>query len=201
MLLKGMTACYLAEDTAALSPGDWALVHAAAGGVGSVLVPWLRDKGVRVVAHVGSAAKAALVEADHVLCCPMADLASEVRRIVPDGVRVSFDGVGKASWHASIGSLGRRGLLASFGNASGAVPPVNLLDLSRNGSLYVTRPTLADYTATPQALAHTAERLFDRMRRGVVRAVIGKRMALAHAAEAHRALEARETTGATVLIP
>jgi NADPH2:quinone reductase len=201
MLLKGMTTCYLAEDTAALSPGDWVLVHAAAGGVGSVLVPWLRDKGVHVVAHVGSAAKAALVEADHVLCCPMADLAGEVRRIVPEGVRVSFDGVGRASWDASIGSLGRRGLLASFGNASGAVPPVNLLDLSRNGSLYVTRPTLADYVATPEALTHTAERLFDRMRRGVVAATIGQRFALADAAKAHRALESRETTGATVLIP
>lgn len=202
MMLKGMTACYLAEDTIALQAGQVALVHAAAGGVGSVLVPWLRDKGVIVIAHCGTAEKAARVEADHSLHGSFDDLAATVRHLTSgQGVDVVYDGVGKDIWTASLASLKRRGLMVSYGNASGAVPPVSLLDLSRGGSLYVTRPTLFDYIATPEALAHTADRLFDRMRRGVVKAVIGQRFALADAAEAHRALEARQTTGATVLIP
>ncbi|MEC3912875.1 quinone oxidoreductase [Sphingobium sp. CR2-8] len=202
MMLKGMTACYLAEDTTALQAGQVALVHAAAGGVGSVLVPWLRDKGVIVIAHCGSAEKAARVEADHSLHGPFDDLAARVRDLTDgQGVDVVYDGVGKDSWAASLASLKRRGLMVSYGNASGAVPPVSLLDLSRGGSLYVTRPTLFDYIATADTLAHTADRLFDRMQRGVVKAVIGQRFALSDAAEAHRALEARQTTGATVLVP
>lgn len=201
MMLKGMTACYLAEDTIHLLAGQVALVHAAAGGVGSVLVPWLRDKGVIVIAHCGSAEKAALVDADHSLHGPFDGLAATVRDLTGGkGVDVVYDGVGKDSWAASLASLKRRGLMVSYGNASGAVPPVSLLDLSRGGSLYVTRPTLFDYIATPQEMAHTAERLFDRMQRGVVKAVIGQRFALSDAAEAHRALEARHTTGATVLV-
>jgi NADPH2:quinone reductase len=202
MMLKGMTACYLAEDTISLTAGQIALVHAAAGGVGSVLVPWLRDKGVIVIAHCGSAEKAARVDADHSLHGDFAGLAETVRGLTGGkGVDVVYDGVGKDSWSASLGSLKRRGLMVSYGNASGPVPPVSLLDLSRGGSLYVTRPSLFDYIATPPELAHMAGRLFDRMARGVVTAVIGQRFALADAADAHRALEARETTGATVLIP
>jgi NADPH2:quinone reductase len=202
MMLKGMTACYLAEDTIALQAGQVALVHAAAGGVGSVLVPWLRDKGVIVIAHCGSAEKAASVDADYSLHGGFDELAARVRDLTNgQGVDVVYDGVGKDSWAASLASLKRRGLMVSYGNASGAVPPVSLLDLSRGGSLYVTRPTLFDYIATAEALAHTADRLFDRMQRGVVKAVIGQRFALADAAEAHRALEARQTTGATILIP
>ncbi|MFC3439840.1 quinone oxidoreductase family protein [Sphingobium rhizovicinum] len=202
MMLKGMTACYLAEDTIALQAGQVALVHAAAGGVGSILVPWLRDKGVIVIAHCGSAAKAASVEADHSLSGAFDDLAATVRDLTGGkGVDVVYDGVGKDSWGASLASLKRRGLMVSYGNASGAVPPVSLLDLSRGGSLYVTRPTLFDYIATADELAHTAGRLFDRMQNGVVKAQIGQRFALADAAQAHRALEARQTTGATVLIP
>lgn len=202
IMLKGMTACYLAEDSIALHAGQVALVHAAAGGVGSVLVPWLRDKGVIVIAHSGSAGKAALVQADHSLHCPLDSLAANVRELTAGkGADVVYDGVGKDSWSASLASLKRRGLMVTYGNASGAVPPVNLLDLTRGGSLYVTRPTLFDYIASPEELAHTAQRLFDRMASGVVKAVIGQRFALAAAAEAHRALEARETTGSTLLIP
>jgi NADPH2:quinone reductase len=202
MMLKGMTACYLAEDSIALKAGQVALIHAAAGGVGSILVPWLRDKGVTVIAHCGSAAKAALVDADHSLHGAFDDLAAAVRELTGGkGVDVVYDGVGKDSWGASLASLKRRGLLVSYGNASGAVPPVSLLDLSRGGSLYVTRPTLFDYIATAEELAHTADRLFDRMQRGVIKAQIGQRFALADAADAHRALEARQTTGATILIP
>ncbi|HUD94326.1 quinone oxidoreductase [Sphingobium sp.] len=202
MMLKGMTACYLAEDIINLKAGQVALVHAAAGGVGSILVHWLRDKGVIVIAHCGSAEKAATVQANHSLYGAFDDLAATVRELTGGaGVDVVYDGVGKDSWNASLASLKRRGLLVSYGNASGAVPPVSLLDLSRGGSLYVTRPTLFDYVATVEELAHTAGRLFDRMQRGVVSAQIGQRFALADAAEAHKALEARQTRGATILIP
>ncbi|WP_303762856.1 quinone oxidoreductase family protein [Sphingobium yanoikuyae] len=202
MMLKGMTACYLAEDMIDLLPGDVALVHAAAGGVGSMLVPWLRDKGVVVIAHSGSPEKAARVEADHSLSGPLDDLAAQVRDLTDGkGVAVAYDGVGKDSWAASLASLRRRGLLVSYGNASGAVPPISLLDLSRNGSLYVSRPTLFDYVATAEDLANTAERLFDRMARGIISAQIGQSFALADAADAHRALEGRQTTGSTILIP
>ena len=202
MMLKGMTACYLSEDILPLKAGQVALVHAAAGGVGSVLVPWLRDKGVIVIAHCGSQEKAASVDADHSLHGPFDDLAARVRGLTGGaGVDVVYDGVGKDSWTASLASLKRRGLMVSYGNASGAVPPVSLLDLSRGGSLYVTRPTLFDYIATAEDLAHTADRLFDRMQRGVVKAVIGQRFALSDAADAHRALEARRTAGATILLP
>nr|WP_031304453.1 quinone oxidoreductase [Sphingobium quisquiliarum] len=202
LMLKGMTACYLAEDTVSLGVGQVALVHAAAGGVGSVLVPWLRDKGVVVIAHSGSAEKAATVQADHSLHGPFESLPGQVRELTGgEGVDVVYDGVGKDSWSASLDCLKRRGLMVSFGNASGAVPPVSLLDLSRRGSLYVTRPTLFDYIATREALDNVAARLFDRVSRGVVRAVIGQRFALEDAAEAHRLLEARQTTGSTVLIP
>lgn len=201
-MLKGFTACYLAEDSIDLKPGQVALVHSAAGGVGSILVPWLRDKGVSVIAHAGTAEKAAAVEADHSLSDTFSGLADRVRELTDGrGVDVVYDGVGKDSWTASLACLKRRGLMVSYGNASGAVPPVGLLELMRAGSLYVTRPTLADYTATPDELAHTAERLFARMRSGVVKAQIGQRYPLADAAEAHRALEARKTVGSTVLIP
>lgn len=202
MMLKGMTACYLAEDILPLQVGQVALVHAAAGGVGSILVPWLRHKGIIVIAHSGSAQKAAKVDADHSLHDPMEALAEHVRTITGgQGVDIVYDGVGKASWSASIASLKRRGMMVSYGNASGAVPPINLLDLSRGGSLYVTRPTLFDYVATPESLAHTAQRLFERMAQGIIKAEIGQRFALTDAAQAHRTLEARDTTGATVLIP
>jgi NADPH2:quinone reductase len=201
-MLKGFTACYLAEDTIALSAGRVALVHSAAGGVGSILVPWLRDKGVTVIAHAGTPEKAATVEADHSLTGDLAALPASVRAITGGrGADVVYDGVGKDAWAASLASLKRRGLMVSYGNASGAVPPIALLELMRGGSLFVTRPTLADYIATPDELAHTAARLFDRMQRGVVKVRIGQRFALAEAAEAHRALEARRTVGSTVLQP
>ena len=201
-MVKGFTACYLAEDIEPLAAGQWALVHSAAGGTGSLLVAWLRDKGVKVIAHVGTPAKARLVEADAVLSCSFEDLPGEVRDLTDrSGVAVVFDGVGKDSWSASLACLERRGMMISFGNASGAVPPISLLELMRGGSLRVTRPTLADFIATPEALAHTAERVFDRLRRGVLDANICQRFALANAADAHRALEGRQTVGASVLLP
>lgn len=201
-MLKGMTACYLAEDVLTLKQGQVALVHSAAGGVGSILVPWLRDMGVTVIAHAGTPEKASGVEADHSLSGDFAELAAQVRELNGgNGVDVVYDGVGKDSWPHSLACLKRRGLMVSYGNASGPVPPISLLDLMRGGSLYVTRPKLADYTATPKELAHAAERLFDRMAKGVVKVRIGQRFALADATAAHRALEARKTTGSTVLLP
>lgn len=201
-MLKGFTACYLAEDMLPLAPGQAALVHSAAGGVGSILVPWLRDKGVTVIAHAGTPEKARQVEAEHSLSGDVSTLPGHVREITGGrGVDVVFDGVGKDSWNASLACLKRRGLMVSYGNASGAVPPISLLDLMKGGSLYLSRPTLADYIATPEDLARTAARLFDRMASGVVKAAIGQRFALQDAAEAHRALEARKTVGSTVLLP
>ncbi len=202
VLVKGFTACYLAKDIDVLQAGQWALVHAAAGGTGSLLTSWLRGNGVRVIAHVGSPEKAHLIEADAVLTCSFEDLATHVRELTGgEGVAAVYDGVGKDSWSASLACLARRGMMVSFGNASGAVPPVSLLDLMAAGSLRVTRPTLADFIATPEMLKSTAERTFDRLRRGVIHANIRQHFALADAAEAHRALEARQTVGATVLIP
>lgn len=114
---------------------------------------------------------------------------------------IVYDGVGATSWNTSLASLKRRGLMVSYGNASGAVPPIQVLDLMRAGSLYLTRPTLADYIATPEALASSARKLFDRIGSGVLKVQIGKTFRLEEAAEAHRALEARETIGSTVLLP
>ncbi|MEJ2457121.1 MAG: quinone oxidoreductase [Novosphingobium sp.] len=201
-MLKGLTACYLAEDTFPAAAGQVALVHAAAGGVGSLLVPWLLDKGVTVIAHAGSPEKAAQVPAEQALSCDLKDLPGQVRAITGGAMcHVVYDGVGAASWDASLACLRRRGMMVSYGNASGAVPPVSLLDLMRGGSLYATRPTLADYIATPGALAASAEKLFSRIASGVLRPRIGRTWALEEAAEAHRALENRETTGSTVLLP
>lgn len=204
-LLKGMTAAFLAEDCARMESGQTALVHAAAGGVGSILVPWLASLGVTVIAHSGSAEKAALAKAAgaaHSLTGPYEALAAQVRDLTDGkGVNVVFDGVGKASWDSSIASLRTRGLLTIYGNASGAVPPIDILSLSRGGSLFVTRPTLYDYARDDADYQRLGARLFDQIARGVVKAEINQRFALADAADAHRALEARQTTGSTVLIP
>jgi NADPH2:quinone reductase len=202
VMLKGLTACYLAEDTFPASAGHVALVHSAAGGVGSLLVPWLVDKGVTVIAHSGSPDKAAQVPAEHSLSCDFKDLPEQVHAITDGAMaHVVYDGVGAASWDASIACLRRRGMMVSYGNASGAVLPIALLDLMRGGSLYVTRPTLADYIATPDMLATSAAKLFDRIGSGVLKPRIGQTWRLEEAAEAHRALEDRRTTGSTILLP
>lgn len=203
-MLKGMTACFLAESCAKMQAGQTVLVHAAAGGVGSILLPWLKDLGVTVIAHSGSeekAARATASGADHSLSSSFDDLPETVHAATGGkGVDVVFDGVGRASWAASIACLKRRGLMVSFGNASGPVPPVNLLDLSRAGSLFVTRPTLFDYVAEDEEYHQMGERLFDRLARGIVPVEIGQRFALSDAAQAHRALESRSTVGSTVLL-
>lgn len=202
VMLKGLTACYLAEDTFPAQAGQVALVHSAAGGVGSLLVAWLLDKGVIVIAHSGSAEKAAQVPAEHSLSCDFNTLPDAVRDITGGKMcHVVYDGVGAASWEASLACLQPRGMMVCYGNASGAVPPIALLDLMRGGSLYVTRPTLADYIPTPDALAVSAKKLFDRIGSGVLKPKIGQTFRLEDAAEAHRAQESRGTTGSTVLVP
>lgn len=204
-MLKGCTAEMLIERCARVEAGQKVLVHAAAGGVGSLLVPWLKAIGARVIAHAGTPEKARIATelgADHALDCPMDELAERVRALTGSaGVELVLDGVGAASWKASLASLARRGLLVTYGNASGPVPPFTALDLTRAGSVFVTRPTLFDYVATPEEMRASAARLFQMIAKGAVPVRIGARFPLAEAAEAHRALEARRTTGSTLLIP
>lgn len=204
-MLKGCTAEYLIERCARVQSGETVLVHAAAGGVGSILVPWLKHVGATVIAHCGDSRKAALAKelgADHALCGPLDALAAEVRDLTEGkGVPIVLDGVGAASWKASIGSVGRRGLIVSFGNASGPVPPFTALDLLAAGSIFVTRPTLADYCQTVEEMRDSAARLFELMAKGVIDVRIGATFPLLKAADAHRAIESRATTGSTVLIP
>lgn len=203
-LLKGCTTEFLVERCAQVKPGDWALVPAAAGGVGLLLVQWLKAAGATVIAVAGSAEKLALAAsagADHGLL-DSADVAAEVRRITGGrGVDVVFDGVGKASWDSSLDSLKRRGLMISFGNASGAVSGVDLGILARKGSLYATRPTLFDYYSTPEERLRFGGRVLAMMASGALKIQVNQRYALADAARAHEDLAARRTTGSTVLLP
>lgn len=203
-LLKGMTAEFLAERIwPALKPGEPVLVHAAAGGVGGILVQWLKDRGQTVIAAVGGEKKAEIARAhgaDHVIDYDGEDVAARVRELTGGkGVPVVYDSVGKATFEASLNSLARRGLLVSYGNASGPAPAIEPGRLSRLGSLYLTRPTLFDYVATRQELEAASAALFDRIARGVVKVEIGQSWPLAEAREAHEALESRRTTGASVL--
>jgi NADPH2:quinone reductase len=204
-MLKGCTAEYLVERCARVQPGETVLVHAAAGGVGSILVPWLKHVGANVIAHAGDSRKASVAEAlgaDHALCCPLDDLAAEVRSLTEGkGVPIVLDGVGAESWRASLGSVARRGLIVSYGNASGPVPPFNALDLLAAGSIFVTRPTLADYAATAEEMRASAARLFELIANGTLEIRIGQTFPLLEAADAHRAIEGRRTTGSTVLLP
>ena len=204
-LLKGCTAEYLIERCARIEPGQWVLVHAAAGGVGTILVQWLKAINARVIAHSGTAEKAAVAAslgAEHALSCPLAELGEKVRALTSgDGVPVVLDGVGAASWAASLEAVARKGLIVSYGNASGAVPPFAVLELMQRGSIYVTRPALADYCRGADELRASAARVFAMLASGAVSLRIDQRFALAEAAAAHRALEARATTGATVVLP
>ena len=203
-LLKGLTAEFLARRIWKLQAGDWALVHAAAGGVGLILCQWLKSLGIRVIGSVSTPAKAALC-LDHgaeVVLTSGEDIAARVREITGGkGVPVVYDSVGATTFEASLASLARRGLLVSFGNASGPAPAVEPLRLSRGGSLFVTRPTLFDYVATTEELDEAAAALFAVIASGAVKIEIGQRFDLADIAKAHTALAARETTGATVIKP
>ena len=204
-LLKGCTTEFLVERCAKVTAGQTVLVHSAAGGVGQLLIQWLKHRGARVIAVAGSPEKLAIATAlgaDAVLLQDAPDLAAAVRELTSGaGVDAVFDGVGKATFEASLDSLRRRGLLVSYGNASGAVGPVDFGILARKGSLFTTRPTLFDYYAGRDEIERHAGEVLDLIGSGVLEVNIGQRYALADVAQAHRDLEARRTTGSTVLIP
>ncbi|MEQ8746384.1 quinone oxidoreductase [Pyruvatibacter sp.] len=205
MMLKGMTVQYLLRRTYEVKAGDTILFHAAAGGVGLIACQWAKHLGATVIGTAGSEEKAQLAKqagADHVILYRDEDVPARVRDIT-DGkmVPVVYDGVGKDTFDMSLDCLAPLGLMVSFGNASGAVPPIDISILNLKGSLFVTRPSLAAYTASDADLAMTAADLFDVMAKGAVKADVRQEYALADAAQAHTDLEARKTTGATVLIP
>jgi NADPH2:quinone reductase len=204
-MLKGMTAEFLLLRCFPLQAGQTCLIHAAAGGVGSILVQWAKHLGASVIATAGSPDKADLARelgADHVILYGEADVAKEVRALTGGkGVPVVYDGVGAATFEGSLSSLARRGMLVSYGNASGPAPAVEPLRLSRGGSLFLTRPTLYDYAATPEEWDASAAALFGVMTSGAVKVRIGQTFPLAEARRAHEALESRATVGASLLIP
>ena len=205
VLLKGLTVEMLVRRVYPLKRGQWALVHAAAGGVGQLLVQWAKALGATVIATAGSAEKLKIAEghgADHLVNYAEDDWAEQVRTITDgEGVEVVYDGVGQATFDGSLKSLAKRGFLVLYGGASGPVPPVDPLALMRGGSLYLTRPTLFDYAADTAEMDAAAKDLFALMRDGKLKVQVGQRFALKDAADAHRALEARQTTGSTLLIP
>lgn len=205
VMLKGMTAEYLVRRTFHVKRGDTILLHAAAGGVGQILCQWAKSIGATVIGTVGSEAKAELARSlgcDHVIVYDREDVADRVKVITAGrGVVVAYDSVGKSTFEASLASLSRRGTLVLFGNASGPVPPFDPLRLSRGGSLYVTRPTLFDYVSTVEELDESAAALFEVIRSGAVKIEIGQTFPLTNIREAHEALEARKTTGSTILLP
>src|SRR5262245_46709066 len=205
MMLKGLTSHYLIRRTYVVKAGDTILMHAAAGGVGLILCQWAKHLGAMVIGTVGSEDKAALAKAHgcaHVINYRKENFVQRVKEITGGkGVPVVYDGVGKDTFEPSLDCLAPRGLLASFGNASGAVPPFNILLLSQKGSLYVTRPTLFTYVAKREDLVANANELFDVVKKGAVKIEINQSYALKDATQAHRDLEGRKTTGSTVLLP
>jgi len=205
ILLKGMTTEAFIRRTYPVQAGETVLVHAAVGGVGQIMTQWLKALGATVIATVGSEAKAAMARelgADHVILYREQDVAAEVRRITGGrGVPVAYDSVGKDTFEGTLGSLARRGLFVSFGNASGPVPPFAPARLAQGGSLYLTRPTLFDYIVTTEELEASAAAVFDVVRSGKVKIEVGQTFGLDQARQAHEALEARATVGASLLIP
>ncbi|HUS25466.1 MAG TPA: quinone oxidoreductase [Candidatus Binatia bacterium] len=205
LMLKGLTSHYLLRRTFPVKRGDVLLVHAAAGGVGSVLVPWAKHLGATVIGTAGSADKRALARqlgCDHVLPYLGGAFAAEVRRLTAGrGVDVVYDSVGKDTFLESLECLRPLGTMVSFGNSSGKPPAIVPNVLAEKGSLFLTRPTLFHYTARREDLLSAAKALFHVMRAGVVKARIGQTFALKDAANAHADLEARKTTGSTVLLP
>lgn len=205
MMLQGLTSAYLLRRTYRVQAGDPVLIHAAAGGVGLIACQWAKALGATVIGTVSSAAKAELARAhgcDHVIDYTRENFAARVREITGgEGVAVVYDGVGKDTFMGSLDSLRTFGTMVTFGNASGPVPPLDLLLLSQKGSLFVTRPTLGHYTAKREDLLALGAELFDVVASGKVRIEVRQSYALADAAQAHRDLEARKTTGSTVLLP
>jgi NADPH2:quinone reductase len=205
MMLKGMTAWYLCRRTYRVKKGDTIVVQAAAGGVGQILCQWAKHLGATVIGTVGSNEKVALAKkagCKHVVVMSREKLSERVKAITKGkGVPVVYDGVGKDTFVESLDCLMPLGLMASFGNASGAVAPVNIGILAQKGSLFLTRPTLVNYTGTREDLLAAARELFAVVKKGAVKITINQRYPLREAAQAHRDLEARKTTGSTVLLP
>ena len=201
--LKACTVESLVERCARVQPGDTVLVQAAAGGVGILLCQWLKSSGATVIGTVGSPEKVEIARAagaDHVLT--YAEVPAKVREITGgNGVDSVIDGVGKTSFEPSLDALKRRGLMVSYGNASGAVGDVDFAILARKGSLFATRPTLFDYYATPEDFAAGTKAVFQKISSGVLKAHIGQTFPLAEAVACHRALESRQTIGSSLLIP
>jgi NADPH2:quinone reductase len=205
IMLKGMTAWYLCKRTYKVGKGDTILVHAAAGGVGQILCQWSKYLGATVIGTVGSDDKAALAKkagCKHVIVTSKEDFVARVKAITKGkGVPVVYDGIGKDTFMGSLDCLAPRGYMVSFGNASGAVTQFNPGLLATKGSLFLTRPTLFNYTASPEDLAAAARDLFAVVKKKVVKISINQTYPLKDAAQAHRDLEARKTTGSTLLVP
>lgn len=205
VLVKGLTVQALVRRTYPVKAGETVVVHAAAGGVGTIMVQWLKAIGATVIGTVGSDAKAERARrlgCDHVILYRRDDVPKRVREITGGaGVPVVYDSVGKATFEASLDCLAPLGLMVSYGNASGAVPPFDVGILARKGSLFLTRPTIFTYVAKREDLERSAAELLEMLRSGKVKAEIGGTWPLAEAGDAQRALAARETTGSLVLVP
>lgn len=205
MMLQGMTTQYLLRSTYRVKEGDTILFHAAAGGVGLIACQWAKHLGATVIGTVGSEEKASLARAhgcDHAIIYTQENFVDRVKEITGGkGVPVVYDSVGKDTWDGSLDCLSRRGMMVSFGNASGPVAPFAPGILSQKGSLFLTRPTLMDYTAEREDLLASARDLFSVVQNGAVKININQTYPLAEAAQAQRDLEARKTTGSTVLLP
>ena len=205
MMLQGLTSAYLLRRTYRVQAGDAVLIHAAAGGVGLIACQWAKALGATVIGTVSSEAKAALATAhgcDHIIYYTREDVAKRVRELTAgEGVAVVYDGVGKDTFAGSLDSLRVRGMMVTFGNASGSVPPFDPLILSQKGSIFITRPTLGHYTAKRNELVELGAELFAIVALGKVKIEVNQAYALADAASAHRDLEARKTTGSTILLP
>jgi NADPH2:quinone reductase len=205
MMLRGMTVEYLIRRTFRVEPGHSVLMHAAAGGVGLIACQWLKHLGATVIGTAGGPEKAAVAKAhgcQYVVDYRREDIAARVRELTGGaGVRVVYDGVGRDTFQASLDSLARRGMFVSFGNASGPAPAFEPALLASKGSLFFTRTSLVDYVATREELVASAQALFEVVQSGAVTIQIHQTQRLQDAAEAHRALEGRHTTGSTVLLP
>ncbi|MGH8715621.1 MAG: quinone oxidoreductase family protein [Burkholderiales bacterium] len=205
MMLKGMTAQYLLRRTYKVRAGDMILVHAAAGGVGQILCQWAKYLGATVIGTVGSDEKvnfARKAGCKYVIVTAQEKFPERVKEITKGaGVPVVYDGIGKDTFMGSLDCLAPLGLMVSYGSASGAVPPFELAILSQKGSLFLTRPTLMTYTAKREDLLKSAAELFSVVKKGAVKITINQTYPLKEAAQAHRDLESRKTTGSTVLVP
>ena len=205
MMLQGMTVEYLLRRTRPVRSGETILFHAAAGGVGLIACQWAKHLGATVIGTVGSDEKAALARAhgcDHPILYTRENFVERVRELTDGaGVSVVYDSVGRDTFEGSLDCLATRGMLVSFGQSSGKIDPFDIGVLSAKGSLYLTRPTLMTYTASRADLEASAQALFDVVGRGVVRVTVNQTFPLADAAAAHRALESRQTTGSTILMP